>query len=118
MNRRGIGNKYEERAAEYIRSHGARILERNYRNRMGEIDIIADDAGTICFIEVKYRKDDASGDPAEAVGVKKQFAICRLADHYRMIKGLPEDIPYRFDVTAIKGEEIHWYKNAFSYIMF
>lgn len=118
MNKRSIGNKYEERAAGYIRSQGARILERNYRNRMGEIDIIADDAGTICFVEVKYRRDETSGDPTEAVGERKQFTICRVADHYRMVKRLSEDIPYRFDVAAIKGEEIHWYKNAFSYIMF
>ncbi len=118
MNRRGIGDKYEEMAAGYIRAHGARILERNYRSRMGEIDIIANDAGTICFVEVKYRKDGASGDPTEAVGERKQFTICRVADHYRMVRRLPEDIPYRFDVAAIKGEEIYWYKNAFSYIMF
>ncbi|MCR5747578.1 MAG: YraN family protein [Lachnospiraceae bacterium] len=117
MNKRSRGFEYEEMAAGYIKEQGAIILERNYRSRMGEIDIIAKDDDTVCFIEVKYRQDSAKGDPTEAVGIKKQFTICRVSDYYRMEKRLSEDMAYRYDVIAIKGKEICWYKNAFSYIM-
>ncbi len=116
-NKRRVGTEYEDRAAEYLTERGADIIERNYRSRMGEIDIIAKDEGVICFIEVKYRRNGLSGEPGEAVGARKQFTICRVSDHYRMEKRLPEDIPYRYDVIAIKGKDICWYKNAFSYIM-
>ncbi|MBQ4241343.1 MAG: YraN family protein, partial [Lachnospiraceae bacterium] len=61
MNRRKTGSVYEDKAADLIVREGGRILDRNYRNRMGEIDIVADDAGTICFVEVKYRKNDSRG---------------------------------------------------------
>ncbi len=117
MNNRKKGSEKEDMAAEYLVHEGARILDRNYRTRMGEIDIVADDAGTICFIEVKYRKSEAKGTPAEAVDSRKQFTICRVADHYRMTRRLAEDRAYRFDVIGITGSEMHWYKNAFSYVI-
>ncbi|MCR5773863.1 MAG: YraN family protein [Lachnospiraceae bacterium] len=116
MNKRKIGSRKEELAASYIEAHGGRVIDRNYRSRMGEIDLIANDDGTTCFIEVKYRSDIRKGYPAEAVDGRKQFTICRTSDHYRMKKGLSEDIPYRFDVISIVGSEITWYKNAFQYI--
>ncbi len=116
MNKRKTGSEKEDRAAAYIISSGGRIIERNYSTRMGEIDLIAHDAGAICFIEVKYRKTVRAGYPAEAVDQRKQFKICRVSDHFRMMKRLRDDIPYRFDVVSIIGDEITWYKNAFEYI--
>ena len=116
MNTRGIGTKKEDAAARYIKERGGTVRERNFRSRMGEIDIIAKDEGAVCFIEVKYRKSDRKGHPAEAVNAGKQNTICRTADYYRMKHGLPEDIPYRFDVISIIGDEITWYKNAFQYV--
>ncbi|MBQ9607187.1 MAG: YraN family protein [Lachnospiraceae bacterium] len=116
MNTRKLGTEKEDRAAAYIESHGGKVTERNFRSRMGEIDLIARDSGTICFIEVKYRSGEAKGHPLEAVGTKKQFTICRVSDYYRMKHHLPEDIPYRFDVVSIIGNEITWHKNAFQYI--
>lgn len=116
MNTRSIGSRKEEAAAEYIIKHGGRIEDRNFRSRMGEIDIVARDAGAVCFVEVKYRKNAAKGYPAEAVGIRKQMTICRTADYYRMKKHLPDNISYRFDVISIIGERIIWYKNAFPYI--
>ena len=116
MNTRKVGTEKEDRAAAFIESHGGQVTERNFRSRMGEIDLIARDGEAVCFIEVKYRKNAAAGYPAEAVGAKKQFTICRVADFYRMKKQLPDDIPYRFDVIGIIGNEIKWYKNAFQYV--
>ena len=116
MNTRSIGTKKEDAAARYIQENGGRVTDRNFRSRMGEIDIVARDEGAVCFIEVKYRKTGAKGHPAEAVDSRKQYTICRTADYYRMVRHLPEDIPYRFDVISIMGDEITWYKNAFMYI--
>ena len=68
---------------------------------------------TLVFVEVKYRKDTAMGYPEEAVGAGKQRQIRRMAAHYLYRKGLPEDVPCRFDVVAILGEEIRLIRDAF-----
>ncbi len=116
MNTRSVGSRKEEAAAEYITKQGGRIIERNFRSRMGEIDIVAEDEGAICFVEVKYRRSAAKGYPTEAVGIKKQLTISRTSDYYRMKHHLSENMSYRFDVISITGEDITWYKNAFQYI--
>ena len=67
MNTRKKGAEYEQTAIEYLQRQGVEILEHNYRNRRGEIDIIGKDGDYTVFIEVKYRKDSAAGQPAEAV---------------------------------------------------
>ena len=58
MNKRKVGSWYETLACEYLKESGAIILNRNFRARNGEIDIIAKDGNYTCFIEVKYRKDN------------------------------------------------------------
>ena len=116
MDKRRAGRIREDAAADYIEQKGAKILCRNFRSRMGEIDIIASDGGTICFIEVKYRWNISSGYTEEAVGIKKMHTICRTADYYRMVRSLPENMSYRFDVISITGDSLTWHKNAFSYI--
>ena len=72
FNRRAIGTEYETLACEYLIRHGYQILCRNFRCRQGEIDIIARDRDYLVFIEVKYRRDEHEGDPAEAVDARKQ----------------------------------------------
>jgi len=114
-NRRRVGTLYEKRAADYLEKRGYRILERNYRCRKGEIDLIAMDGGTLVFLEVKYRRTGSSGDPAEAVNLPKQRTICRVADYYRITHKIGEQVSCRFDVVAILGEEIRLYQNAFFY---
>ena len=116
MNTRKKGAAYEQVAAAYLQNHGVRILERNYRNRRGEIDLIGKDGEYTIFIEVKYRKDDEKGSPAEAVNFAKQKTICKVADYYRMTHGMGEFSAVRYDVVAIEGEIITWYKNAFAHI--
>lgn len=116
MNTRKKGAAYEQVAAAYLQNHGVRILERNYRNRRGEIDLIGKDGEYTVFIEVKYRKDDEKGSPAEAVNFAKQKTICKVADYYRMTHGMGEFSAVRYDVVAIEGEVITWYKNAFAHI--
>ena len=115
MNRRKTGAAYEEKAAAHLSGLGYEILERNYRCRQGEIDLIAKDGGTLVFLEVKYRRTASCWEPAEAVHAAKQRTICRVADYYRMRHQIPENQPCRFDVVAVLGEEIFLYRNAFPY---
>lgn len=116
MNTRKKGAEYEQVAAAYLQSHGVTILERNYRNRRGEIDLIGKDHEYTVFFEVKYRKNNVKGSPAEAVTFTKQRTICRVADYYRMTHGMGEFSAIRYDVIAIEGNQITWYKNAFAHI--
>ena len=117
MNKRQTGSQYEEKAAEYMKQQGYRILERNYRCRQGEIDLIARDGEYLVFVEVKYRTTGVSGYPAEAVDARKQQTIAKCAMHFLMKQG-NDDVPCRFDVVAIAGaesqEEITIYKDAFT----
>lgn len=115
-NKRTLGTQYEEQAVEYLKSRGYFILERNFRCRQGEIDIIARDGRYLVFLEVKYRKNSRKGRPEEAVTPVKMRTICRVADYYRLRKGYGESTPCRFDVVAILGDEIQLYKNAFPYM--
>lgn len=99
----------------YLQKHGVKVTERNFRNRFGEIDIIGYDGEYLVFFEVKYRKNEAKGNPAEAVSGRKCHTICKVADYYRIKHGVGDFEPIRFDVVAICGEKIEWFRNAFTY---
>ncbi len=114
-NFRRLGAFYEDRAARLLEERGYRILEKNYRCRIGEIDLIARDGRTLVFIEVKYRRTDSFGRPEEAVDARKQRTICRAADYYRMEHRIEEFCPCRFDVAVFLGEEMRLLRNAFPY---
>ena len=116
MNTRKKGAEYEQNAAEYLCRHNVKILEYNYRNRKGEIDLIGKDGEYTVFFEVKYRKNDSKGSPAEAVNYSKQRNICKVADYYRLTHNMGDFTPIRYDVVGICGEEITWYQNAFEHI--
>lgn len=116
MNKRAAGAAWEQKAAEYLASHGMEIRERNYRNRQGEIDIIGCHDGYLVFVEVKYRSGREKGSALEAVTTGKQRQVCRVADYYRYTHGLGEGTAVRYDVVAVQGERIEWLKNAFPHI--
>lgn len=115
-NKRKIGAEYEKIAGAYLEKHGYEILEYNYSSRQGEVDIIARDGEYLVFCEVKYRATQRSGHPSEAVNFKKQKALSKCALYYIMKKKISE-IPCRFDVISICGEEITVLKNAFDFIL-
>ena len=98
--RRELGDQGEDLAAAALKKQGYKILERNYLTPLGEIDIIAKQQGVFVFIEVKTRKSDRFGTPAEAVHPAKQAKLRRLADYYLKQKRLGE-APVRFDVVGI-----------------
>lgn len=113
VNKRQIGTSYEIKAEEYLMQKGYKILERNFRNRSGEIDIIAKDKEYFCFIEVKYRTTSEFGNPLEAVDFRKQNQIRKVALYYLMKNRLSEGTPCRFDVIAFEGEKMTHIENAF-----
>lgn len=113
MNKRQTGAVYEQKAKEYLSSKGYQILECNFRNRNGEIDIIAKDGDALCFVEVKYRTTNDFGSPLEAVGWNKQNQIRRVAQYYMMKHHWNEWTPCRFDVIAFEGEKMTHLENAF-----
>ena len=81
-NKRQVGTEKETLAAEYLREKGYFIIEKNYRVRQGEIDLIARDGACIVFVEVKYRADGRSGDALEAVTGAKIRQISKMALFY------------------------------------
>ncbi len=112
-NKRKVGDCYEEKAVLYLKGKGYKILSRNFRCRSGEIDIIAREGDTICFVEVKYRRNHCHGYPEEAVSYYKQETIRKVAQYYFVRYKLPFDTDCRFDVIAIEGEELRHIINAF-----
>lgn len=122
MNKHEFGMQGEEIACRFIESHGGKILDRNFRFKGGEIDVIYKDGDYIVFGEIKYRSSSAFGMAEEAVGYKKQRTISRGCDFYLLKNNLDEFTPVRFDVIALNIDEgqntvkVHYVKNAFDYI--
>ena len=110
VNTREIGNKYEDKSVETLVKEAYRILERNYQNRFGEIDIIAEKNKEIVFIEVKYRKTNKFGYGYEAVDRRKIIKILKLANYYIQSKKY-QDYKIRFDCTSYLGDELDWIKD-------
>ncbi len=88
-------------AAEELTRQGYRIIERNFRCRYGEIDLIAEDANDLIFIEVKTRRGDAYGLPEEAVTQRKQQKIVQVATYYLDLHACSER-SWRIDVVAVQ----------------
>lgn len=113
LNKRKIGEEYEEAAVRYLEQAGYEVIERNFRCKLGEIDIIAKDHCYLVFIEVKYRSSARYGLPIEAVDIKKQKTIYRVAQWYLKEHKIGNNIDIRFDIVCILGDKITLYKNAF-----
>ncbi|MCM1272796.1 MAG: YraN family protein [Clostridium sp.] len=116
INKRSIGAQYEELAAAYLEHQGYKILARNYRNKFGELDIIAKKDGVLVYVEVKYRGNQSCGDPLEAVDRRKQMQICRVAACHYAKYGATAYQPCRFDVIGVyRDETIRHIENAFEF---
>ncbi len=116
LNGNDMGIVAEQAAEKEMRRLGYEILERNYHTKEGEIDIIAKKDGVLVFTEVKYRKSDAFGTPAEAVGYAKQEKIKKAALQYLAEREMA-DTDCRFDVAECKQKDGKLYfrytENAF-----
>lgn len=111
-----LGKSGEEAAADLLRKNGYKIMLRNYRTKLGEIDIIAEDKDTVCFIEVKTRTSDRFGLPTEAIFGSKQKQIAKAALIFLKENKLLEK-KARFDVVSIihskDRTQLDLIKNAF-----
>lgn len=109
MERKKLGYLGEDTAAEYLMRDGYRVIERNFKCNLGEIDIIARRGDTLAFVEVKTRQDEFFGRPAEAVGREKQRHIRRVAEIFLYRRRL-NPLKTRFDVIEV---EINHIQDAF-----
>lgn len=103
-----IGRSAEFHGAKFLKKNGYKILEKNYRTRFGEIDIIASKGDTISFVEVKYRKNNDFGAPEEFVDKRKQKKIIKTAVDYVMRKDI-DDMNFSFDILSVspgKGKKL------------
>jgi len=111
----GRGQAAESQACDYLRERGLSLLERNFRCKLGELDLIMQDGETLVFVEVKYRSRTDYGQGSEAVDRGKQTRLVRAAQVY--LQQHPELIhaPMRFDVVSIDGPrpQVQWLTNAF-----
>ena len=109
---RGLGQGWEKLAERRLSAEGYRIRERNYRMRMhtrvpsGEVDLIAEDSGVLCFIEVKGRSGRGFGAPAESVTLEKQRRIARVAQEYVWRRRIAGSTRCRFDVVSIVDDGV------------
>ena len=114
--RRRTGALGEAWAIRILKEIGYQIRARNYRCRYGEVDVVAEEEGTIVFVEVKARRSTRYGHPALAVTRAKQRRMIRASQHYLIANGL-EDRIVRFDVVAMVREKGAWrtelFRNAF-----
>ena len=118
MSNKSLGSYGESLARQYLKDHGYRILEENFRNKLGEIDLIAQDGKTVCFVEVKTRQSLDQGQPYEAVNPWKIRKLSQMATFYLKHKYHSLEILSRFDVISILQEKegsckIQHIKNAF-----
>lgn len=115
--RQRAGDAAEQAACAKLEAAGCRILARNVRFREGELDIVADDAGTVVFVEVRMRRRDDFGGATGSVDAFKRRRLVRAAQHYLLARhgtrgGLP---PCRFDVITADNDGIReWVRDAFT----
>lgn len=113
---RARGNVGENAVCAFLVRHGYEIVKRNYTVRGGEIDIIARKGGTLCFVEVKSRREDPLSDGEEAVGAAKRRHIVYTAQRY--LETLDSEYDCRFDVAVVTLKEntvshLKYYVSAF-----
>lgn len=98
------GKRSEIIAADYLKNKGYKILQTNYKNKIGEIDVIAQDKNYIVFVEVKARLSQKFGHPLDAIDEKKQQKIHAIASLY-LVEKRKYGKPCRFDAISILGME-------------
>jgi putative endonuclease len=99
-----LGRKAEDAAAQYLHNQGYRIIERNFRCPLGEMDIIAEDIDVLVFVEVRSKRSSYFGLPQETVAWVKQQKLRRLASYYLKVKKA-WDKNCRFDVVGVLFDE-------------
>lgn len=111
-----VGADGEAQAAAYLQAQGLALLERNYRCRAGELDLIMrDDRGVVVFVEVRVRSNPDYGGPLASITPRKQRRLARSAAHWLQARRLTHQALCRFDVVAFSADgQPEWLRNAFS----
>lgn len=109
-----IGSEIESAACKWLEQQGLAIVERNYRCKLGEIDIVAREGDTIIFIEVRKRSHPGFGDGFSSVDYRKQQKLLRTARRYLQERKYFDQYPCRFDiVSARSATQLEWLRDAF-----
>lgn len=110
------GNAAEQQACEFLQQQGLKLIERNYRCRFGEIDLILWQQHTIVFVEVRYRRANCLVDGAQSINTTKQLKLLRSANCYLQQHRLGDLTPARIDVIAVTEHNqqyrFDWIQNA------
>ena len=108
------GAQAEQLAARFLQRHGLQLLQKNYRCRHGELDLILQHGDTLVFAEVRLRKNSGFGGAGASIDAAKQRRLIHAAQHY--LATLPHIPPCRFDailLQAADGSDIEWVRDAF-----
>lgn len=106
------GDKAEQQALDYLQHQGLQLIDKNYRCKHGEIDLVMMDGPTLVIVEVRFRQSNKYGGALESITWQKQSRIIKTTQHYIMNHSITG--PIRFDVVAMSSERaINWIKNAF-----
>lgn len=114
-----LGRRAEDLACRHLESLGFQLLERNYRCRAGEIDLVMLDGATLALVEVRSRSTSAHGGAAATVGARKQQRFIRAARHLMLTRPEYRKLAARFDVVAIDAGPdggppvVRWIRDAF-----
>lgn len=116
--RQVIGQRAEDLAVAFLRSQGLQILERNFRRRLGELDIVARDGDTLVIVEVRTRASDRYGGAAASVDPRKQQRLVRAAEQLLQQRKDLARLPARFDVVTVSeltgvSPKVQWLRHAF-----
>jgi putative endonuclease len=114
-----VGKRAEEAACKFLKKKGYKIIARNYRTRLGELDVVALDGKTLVFVEVRSKKEGNFGPPGASISREKSHRLVRAAWDFLTKKGI-RDRDCRFDVVGVvykegtKSPQVSVFKNAFS----
>ena len=110
-----LGSVGEKKAKKYLVKNGYKILDVNYKTKIGEIDIVFKDKDAIVFAEVKCRSNENYGYPSDAVNFYKQRKYKKVAEEYLLYKFQTVEVSCRFDVIEVIGDKINHIINAFCF---
>lgn len=108
--KQAIGAAGEDRAARFLATRGLRVIERNFRVRGGEIDLVCRDGGVVVFVEVRLRTGNGYGGAAASINAAKQARLILAARHWLARHG---ERPCRFDCVLIQDGKVEWLRDAF-----
>jgi putative endonuclease len=115
--RRRKGGRFEQLALAWLQAQGLRLVQSNYRCKLGEIDLVMRERELLVFVEVRFRGIRSQVPPCETVDPRKQQKLLRTARHFLLCNECFADMPCRFDVLGISEDHgnprYEWIRNAF-----